>query len=93
MLTHQADVILTPTLPMTALQRPSRSDVLGFTDTSLFVQMMRFIWPGNLAGLPGLAGTDHVGFTVPDIEAATDFFVNVKITLLLKLVRHDLTSS
>ena len=29
------------------------------------------------AGLPGLAGTDHVGFTVPDLEAATRFFVDV----------------
>lgn len=28
-------------------------------------------------GLPGLSGTDHVGFTVPDIEAATQFFVDV----------------
>jgi len=28
-------------------------------------------------GLPGLAGTDHVGFTVPDIEMATRFFVDV----------------
>jgi catechol 2,3-dioxygenase-like lactoylglutathione lyase family enzyme len=28
-------------------------------------------------GLPGLKGTDHVGFTVPDIEAATRFFVEV----------------
>lgn len=28
-------------------------------------------------GLPGLAGTEHVGFTVPDIEAATRFFVEV----------------
>jgi catechol 2,3-dioxygenase-like lactoylglutathione lyase family enzyme len=28
-------------------------------------------------GLPGLAGTDHVGFTVPDIEAATRFNVDV----------------
>jgi catechol 2,3-dioxygenase-like lactoylglutathione lyase family enzyme len=27
--------------------------------------------------LPGLAGTDHVGFTVPDLEAATRFFVDV----------------
>jgi glyoxylase I family protein len=30
-----------------------------------------------MSGLPGLAGTDHVGFTVPDIEAATRFFVDV----------------
>lgn len=29
------------------------------------------------AGMPGLRGTDHVGFTVPDLERATDFFVNV----------------
>lgn len=28
-------------------------------------------------GLPGLAGTDHVGFTVPDLEEATRFFVDV----------------
>ncbi len=28
-------------------------------------------------GLPGLSGTDHVGFTVPDMEAATRFFVDV----------------
>jgi catechol 2,3-dioxygenase-like lactoylglutathione lyase family enzyme len=28
-------------------------------------------------GLPGLGGTDHVGFTVPDLEAATRFFVDV----------------
>jgi glyoxylase I family protein len=27
--------------------------------------------------LPSLAGCHHVGFTVPDIEAATAFFVNV----------------
>ena len=28
-------------------------------------------------GIPGLRGTDHVGFTVPDIEQATRFFVDV----------------
>lgn len=28
-------------------------------------------------GLPGLAGSDHIGFTVPDIEQATRFFVDV----------------
>ena len=27
--------------------------------------------------LPGLAGTDHIGFTVPDMEEATRFFVDV----------------
>ncbi len=28
-------------------------------------------------GLPGLRGTDHIGFTVPNLEEAVDFFVNV----------------
>lgn len=28
-------------------------------------------------GIPGLRGTDHIGFTVPDMEQAIDFFVNV----------------
>ena len=27
--------------------------------------------------MPGLRGVEHVGFTVPDLEQATDFFVNV----------------
>ena len=28
-------------------------------------------------GLPGLRGTDHIGFTVPNLQQAVDFFVNV----------------
>ncbi len=28
-------------------------------------------------GIPGLRGTDHIGFTVPNLEQAIDFFVNV----------------
>jgi len=28
-------------------------------------------------GMPGLRGTDHIGFTVPDLDQAVDFFVNV----------------
>ena len=28
-------------------------------------------------GIPGLRGTDHIGFTVPNLEEAIDFFVNV----------------
>ena len=28
-------------------------------------------------GLPGLAGTDHIGFTVPNLEEAVHFFVEV----------------
>jgi len=29
------------------------------------------------AGLPGLRGTDHIGFTVPDLDQAVRFFVDV----------------
>jgi glyoxylase I family protein len=29
------------------------------------------------AGLPGLRGVEHIGFTVPDLEQATRFFVDV----------------
>ncbi|MDO2934677.1 VOC family protein [Paeniglutamicibacter sulfureus] len=28
-------------------------------------------------GLPGLRGTDHIGFTVPDMDEAHEFFVNL----------------
>lgn len=28
-------------------------------------------------GIPGLAGGEHIGFTVPDIEEATRFFVDI----------------
>ena len=28
-------------------------------------------------GLPGLRGTEHIGLTVPDLDAATAFFVDV----------------
>lgn len=28
-------------------------------------------------GIPGLRGTEHIGFTVPDMQQAVDFFVNV----------------
>ena len=31
----------------------------------------------NSAGLPGLRGTDHIGFTVPNLEQAVRFFVDV----------------
>ncbi len=33
--------------------------------------------PRLAGGLPGLRGTDHIGITVPDLEAATRFFVDV----------------
>ncbi len=32
---------------------------------------------GARGGMPGIIGADHVGLTVPDLEEAVDFFVNV----------------
>ncbi len=32
---------------------------------------------GSSPGIPGLRGTEHIGFTVPDLEQATAFFVDV----------------
>lgn len=33
--------------------------------------------PGRRRGLPGITGTDHIGFTVPDMEQAHEFLVEV----------------
>jgi catechol 2,3-dioxygenase-like lactoylglutathione lyase family enzyme len=33
--------------------------------------------PSGVRGLPGLCGTDHIGFTVPDLDQAIRFFVDV----------------
>jgi catechol 2,3-dioxygenase-like lactoylglutathione lyase family enzyme len=33
--------------------------------------------PVEAGGMPGLRGTDHIGFTVPDLDEAVQFFVEV----------------
>jgi len=33
--------------------------------------------PVEAGGMPGLLGTDHIGFTVPDLDQAVQFFVEV----------------
>jgi hypothetical protein len=48
--------------------------VAGFAEIGLRFPPLSSAGSG---GSPGLAGTDHVGFTVPDIEAATRFFGDV----------------
>mmetsp|Transcript_7817 Transcript_7817/g.11229 ORF Transcript_7817/g.11229 Transcript_7817/m.11229 type:complete len:688 (+) Transcript_7817:92-2155(+) len=66
-LMEKADVILTPMMQMTSVQRPPGSDVAGFSDLALIVEMLRYVWPGNLAGLPGLAvptGVDSAGLPI-----------------------------
>lgn len=43
--------------------------------------------------LPGLQGTEHIGFTVPDLDEAERFFVDVigyeRIYLLGPVIRDD----
>ncbi len=61
------DVILTPSTPMTALERPPGSDILGFSDSDMFVKIMRYLWPTNLLGLPSIAipvGVDSAGLPI-----------------------------
>ena len=67
LLKGDVDVILTPTTPMTALERPAGSDKLGFTDSDMFVKIMRYLWPTNLLGLPSIAipiGVDSAGLPI-----------------------------
>ena len=30
-----------------------------------------------MGGIPGLRGTEHIGFTVPDLDQAERFFVDI----------------
>jgi catechol 2,3-dioxygenase-like lactoylglutathione lyase family enzyme len=46
----------------------------------------------EVSGLPGLTGVDHIGFTVPDLEEATRFLVDVlgcEYMYTLGPFRHD----
>lgn len=47
----------------------SRATNLGEDDTAVMTAI-----PG---GLPGMRGTDHIGFTVPNLDEAVAFFVDV----------------
>ena len=46
-----------------------------------------------MAGIPGLRGTEHIGFTVPDLDQAERFFVDVigceKIYSLGPFIKED----
>ena len=41
------------------------------------IAMAAMAGPAAAQGLPGMTGTDHVGFTVPSVADATGFFVDV----------------
>ncbi|XKE47017.1 VOC family protein [Halomonas organivorans] len=48
-----------------------------FTRTSLAALLLGLVSQAAQAELPGMRGTQHFGFTVPDRQAAVDFFVEV----------------
>ena len=61
------DVILTPATALTAPVVPSQALSAGWSDLSTDTEMMRFVYPGNLTGLPAIAfpvGYDSNGMPV-----------------------------
>jgi len=51
----EVDVILTPTTALTAPIVPSQAISNGWSDLSTDTEMMRFVFPGNLLGLPAIS--------------------------------------
>ena len=49
------DVILTPTTAITAPLIPPGGLQCGWSDLSTVTELMRFIFPGNLTGLPAVS--------------------------------------
>jgi Asp-tRNA(Asn)/Glu-tRNA(Gln) amidotransferase A subunit family amidase len=63
----RADVIATPTTPITASQIEERSLPEGKSDVSQVIEVMRFVNPANLSGLPAItvpAGYDGTGMPI-----------------------------
>jgi catechol 2,3-dioxygenase-like lactoylglutathione lyase family enzyme len=53
-----------------------RNGVLCFASFALAASMI-FVTPAAADGLPGMRGHDHTGITVPDMDQAVKFFVDV----------------
>lgn len=61
------DVILTPTTALTAPIVPAEAESDGWSDLSTDTEMMRFVFPGNLLGLPAISfpvGYDSNGMPI-----------------------------
>jgi Asp-tRNA(Asn)/Glu-tRNA(Gln) amidotransferase A subunit family amidase len=58
---RQVDVILTPATALPAPQVPSAALSNGWSDLSVETEMMRYVFPGNLTGLPAISFP--VGYT------------------------------
>lgn len=64
---RQVNVILTPGTALTAQSIPKGGLESGWSDLSIDTEMMRFVFPGNLAGLPAISfpvGYDQRGLPI-----------------------------
>jgi Asp-tRNA(Asn)/Glu-tRNA(Gln) amidotransferase A subunit family amidase len=64
---RKVDVILTPTTALTAPLVPKEAESNGWSDLSSDTEMMRYVFPGNLTGLPGISfpvGYDSNGMPI-----------------------------
>jgi hypothetical protein len=51
--------------------------IVGSSDSDMMQLNPMRGFMGHNRGLPGLRGVEHIGFTVPDIEEASRFFIDV----------------
>jgi Asp-tRNA(Asn)/Glu-tRNA(Gln) amidotransferase A subunit family amidase len=64
---RDVDVIVTPATAMTAPKIPVSDLHAGWSDMSVDTEMMRYVFPGNLTGLPAIAfpaGYDQQGLPI-----------------------------
>lgn len=64
---NEVDVVVTPATAITAPTIPPTGSASGWSDLSADTEVMRYVFPGNLAGLPALsfpAGYDAAGLPI-----------------------------
>ncbi|MCX6031562.1 MAG: amidase [Chloroflexi bacterium] len=64
---QEVDAIITPATAITAPLIPTRDAAGGWSDLSADTEVMRYVFPGNLAGLPALSfpvGYDEAGLPI-----------------------------